>query len=71
MKDGPDARGRYGDFGGRYVPETLMTALEALEAAYGAARADAAFEAELAMLLRDYAGRPTPLYLAGDRKSVV
>ena len=69
MKDAPDARGRYGDFGGRYVPETLMTALEALESAYSEARADAAFEAELAMLLRDYAGRPTALYFAGNLTS--
>ncbi len=60
----PDARGRFGAFGGRYVPETLMTAVEELERAYDAARADAAFRDELASLLRDYAGRPTPLYFA-------
>jgi tryptophan synthase beta chain len=62
----PDARGRYGPFGGKYVPETLMAALDELEAAYAAARADASFEAELATLLRDFAGRPTPLYFAAN-----
>jgi tryptophan synthase beta chain len=62
----PDARGRYGPFGGKYVPETLMAALDELEAAYYAARSDAAFESELKSLLADFAGRPTPLYLAGN-----
>jgi tryptophan synthase beta chain len=62
----PDARGRYGPFGGKYVPETLMAALDELEAAYRAARADASFEDELAVLLRDFAGRPTPLYFAAN-----
>ena len=57
----PDARGYFGEFGGRYVPETLMPALEELEAAYAAARADAAFATELAELLRNYVGRPTPV----------
>ncbi|MHB8507596.1 MAG: tryptophan synthase subunit beta [Candidatus Dormibacteria bacterium] len=62
----PDATidGRFGAFGGQYVPETLMPALEELEAAYAGAGADPAFGSELALLLRDYAGRPTPLYLA-------
>jgi tryptophan synthase beta chain len=60
----PDEWGRFGDFGGRYVPETLMTAITALEAAYKEARADRAFEGELESLLRDFAGRPTPLYFA-------
>jgi len=53
--------GWFGPFGGRYVPETLIGALEELAAAYDAARADAAFAAELEGLLRDYVGRPTPL----------
>ncbi len=57
----PDARGRFGRFGGRYVPETLVPALEELAAAYDAARADPAFRAELDALLRDFVGRPTPL----------
>jgi tryptophan synthase beta chain len=57
----PDARGRFGRFGGRYVPETLVPALEQLAAAYDAARADPAFGAELDALLRDFVGRPTPL----------
>ena len=55
---------RFGRYGGRYVPETLMPALEELEAAWIEAREDAAFHAELDILLRDFAGRPTPLYLA-------
>ena len=56
--------GRFGDYGGRYVPETLMAALEELESAYEQAKADPIFRAELDSLLRDYAGRPTPLYFA-------
>ena len=54
----------FGPFGGRYVPETLIPALDELTAAYEEARADTAFQAELARLLADYAGRPTPLYHA-------
>jgi tryptophan synthase beta chain len=54
--------GRFGVYGGRYVPETLMAALVELEREYASARADAAFQAELADLLKNYAGRPTPLY---------
>ena len=61
----PDARGRFGEFGGRYVPETLMPALAELETAFEQARDDAGFRAELDGLLRSYAGRPTPLTLAG------
>ncbi|MGA8043803.1 MAG: tryptophan synthase subunit beta [Terracidiphilus sp.] len=56
--------GRFGIYGGRYVPETLMAALLELEHEYDAAKNDAAFQAELAALLKDYAGRPTPLYYA-------
>jgi len=56
--------GRFGAYGGRYVPETLMAALEELEHAYAQAQADPLFHAELDSLLTDYAGRPTPLYLA-------
>ncbi|WP_260706933.1 tryptophan synthase subunit beta [Edaphobacter flagellatus] len=58
------AVGRFGVYGGRYVPETLMAALEELEAAYNQAKDDAAFQAELADLLHNYCGRPTPLYFA-------
>jgi tryptophan synthase beta chain len=58
------APGRFGAYGGRYVPETLVAALEELERAYAAAQADPAFHARLNSLLRDYAGRPTPLYFA-------
>jgi tryptophan synthase beta chain len=56
--------GRFGIYGGRYVPETLMAALEELEQAYGVADADPAFHAELDDLLHHYCGRPTPLYFA-------
>ncbi len=55
---------RFGRYGGQYVPETLMPALAELEQSWSAARADPGFQAELDGLLRDYAGRPTPLYLA-------
>ena len=55
---------RFGPYGGRFVPETLIPALDELTAAYEEARADAAFQAELAYLLADYAGRPTPLFHA-------
>ncbi len=55
---------RFGEFGGRYVPETLVGAHEELEEAYAAARRDPAFQAELDYLLKHYVGRPTPLYFA-------
>jgi len=58
------AAGRFGAYGGRYVPETLMAALEELEAAYADAQKDPAFQAELDDLLHNYCGRPTPLYFA-------
>ncbi len=60
----PDLHGRFGDFGGRYVPETLMPLVLALEGAYEAAKADAAFHAELNGYLATYVGRPSPLYFA-------
>ena len=60
----PDAGGHFGPYGGRYVPEVLMAPIEELEAAYLAARDDAGFQKELADLLHNYAGRPTPLYFA-------
>src|SRR5579875_2989583 len=56
--------GRFGAYGGRYVPETLMAALLELDAAYEAASREEAFQAELAGLLKDYCGRPTPLFFA-------
>src|SRR6059058_159637 len=58
----PDARGYFGEFGGRFVPETLVEPIEQLERAYFAAREDAQFGAELACLLKQYVGRPTPVY---------
>jgi tryptophan synthase beta chain len=60
----PDAKGRFGRYGGRYVPETLIPALDEITAAYAAAREDAAFQAELIGLLKDFVGRPTALTFA-------
>ncbi|WP_119672748.1 tryptophan synthase subunit beta [Deinococcus sp. RM] len=60
----PDERGRFGRFGGRYVPETLIPALDELQAAYTEARNDPAFLNELERLLKDFVGRPSGLYLA-------
>src|SRR5579871_3265185 len=56
--------GRFGPYGGRYVPETLMAALEELEQAYDKARRDKKFQRQLDDLRRNYAGRPTPLFFA-------
>lgn len=64
MKTGPDRLGYFGEFGGRYVAETLMPALLRLETAYTAVRRDPVFQAEFRNLLRDYVGRPSPLYFA-------
>ena len=61
----PDANGRFGEFGGRYVPETLIGALEELDHEYCAAIADPDFQLQLAALQRDFVGRPSPLYFAG------
>jgi tryptophan synthase beta chain len=63
-KNSLNAIGTFGEFGGQYVPETLMVALRELEAEYEAAKRDETFRDELAGLLRDFAGRPTPLYFA-------
>ncbi|HEV2995038.1 MAG TPA: tryptophan synthase subunit beta [Chthoniobacterales bacterium] len=60
----PDARGHFGPYGGMFVPETLMAALNDLAAEYERAKSDPAFQDELSTLLRDFAGRPTPLYFA-------
>ena len=60
----PDARGHFGPYGGMFVPETLMSALEDLTAEYERAKIDPGFQKELDGLLRDFAGRPTPLYFA-------
>ena len=60
----PDAQGRFGPYGGRYVPETLVAPLEELEQAYADARKDPKFKSELDSLLHDFAGRPTPLQFA-------
>ena len=62
----PDAHGRFGQFGGKYAPETLMPALDELEAAYRDAQGDPAFRREIDRLARDYVGRPTPLYHAAN-----
>ena len=60
----PDSKGHFGQFGGMFVPETLMTPLQDLAKAYEDAKADPAFQAELDDLLKNYVGRPTPLYFA-------
>jgi tryptophan synthase beta chain len=60
----PDSLGRFGEFGRRFVPETLMHALEELTEHYAKAKADPAFQAELAELSKNYVGRPSPLYFA-------
>ena len=57
-------KGRFGEYGGQYVPETLMPCLLELEEVYAQARADATFQNEFQALLEHYSGRPTPLYLA-------
>ncbi|WP_448575394.1 tryptophan synthase subunit beta [Thermomicrobium sp.] len=62
----PDERGRFGEFGGMYAPVTLLPAIEELIAAYEDARRDPAFQAEFERLLRDFVGRPTPLYYAAS-----
>jgi tryptophan synthase beta chain len=61
----PAIERRFGRYGGRYVPETLIPALDELERAWLAARADPGFQDELGALLRDFVGRPSPLYRAG------
>ncbi|POR40633.1 tryptophan synthase subunit beta [Methylobacterium sp. V23] len=64
FRNGPDERGRFGIFGGRFVAETLMPLILDLEAAYSAAKADPAFQAEMNSHLTHYVGRPSPLYYA-------
>src|ERR1700756_1098257 len=60
----PDAKGRFGPYGGRFVPETLVAPLEELERAYAEACADEGFRKQLDELLRNFVGRPTPLTFA-------
>jgi len=67
----PDERGRFGEFGGMYAPVTLLPAIEELIAAYEDARRDPAFQAEFERLLRDFVGRPTPLYYAAGLTETV
>ena len=64
LRSGPDGRGRFGGFGGRFVAETLMPNILEVEEAYDEARRDPAFDAEWRRLLRDYVGRPSPLWYA-------
>jgi tryptophan synthase beta chain len=64
LRNGPDARGRFGGFGGRFVAETLMPLILEVERAYDAARADPAFQPELDDYLKNYVGRPSPLWFA-------
>ena len=64
FRKGPDERGRFGIYGGRFVAETLMPLILSLEKAYAEAKADPTFQAELDRFLKHYAGRPSPLYFA-------
>jgi len=64
FRTGPDERGHFGNYGGRFVAETLMPIILELEAAYAAAKQDAAFKKEMDAYLADYVGRPSPLYFA-------
>ena len=64
FRSGPDERGHFGNFGGRFVAETLMPLILDLEKAYAVAKADPAFHAEMKGYLKDYVGRPSPLYFA-------
>ena len=57
----PDDRGRFGDFGGKFIPETLMAAVAELEQAYNSVKYDEDFQSNLTHLLTNYVGRPTPL----------
>ena len=63
FRTGPDERGRFGDFGGRFVSETLMPLILDLEAEYEKAKTDPSFWAEMDDLWKHYVGRPSPLYL--------
>ncbi len=64
LRSGPDAQGRFGAYGGRFVAETLMPLVLELEAAYEAAKRDPGFQKELDYYLKDYVGRPSPLWFA-------
>ncbi len=64
LRSGPDERGRFGEFGGRFVAETLMPLILEVEAAYNAAKADPSFQRELDAYLKDYVGRPSPMWFA-------
>ncbi len=66
FRNQPDERGHFGQFGGRYVAETLMPLILDLEREYNAAKADPAFQAEFDDLLEHYVGRPSPLYFITD-----
>ena len=66
----PDERGHFGQFGGRYVAETLMPLILDLEKAYNEAKADPAFQGELNYLAKHYAGRPSPLYHAAGSPGI-
>ena len=64
FREGPDRDGRFGNFGGRFVAETLMPLILALEKEYGLARKDKSFQADMDYFLKHYVGRPSPLYFA-------
>ncbi len=64
LRAGPDPKGHFGQFGGRYVAETLMPLILEVEKAYEAAKADPGFQKELDRYLKDYVGRPSPMWFA-------
>ena len=64
LRTGPNERGRFGDYGGRFVAETLMPLILEVEQAYNAAKSDPAFQADLRYHLTHYVGRPSPLWFA-------
>ena len=66
----PNERGYWGEFGGRFVPETLMFPLEELTDMYFSVRDDAGFQAEYMQLLKDFSGRPTPLFTRKDYRKL-
>ena len=70
MKIGMPKDGRFGDFGGKYIPETLVPAIEELEENYQKIKNDKSFQKEFDYYLKNYAGRPTPLYFCGKSNKI-
>ena len=70
MKIGMPKDGKFGDFGGKYIPETLVPAIEELEENYQKIKNDKSFQKEFEYYLKNYAGRPTPLYFAENLNKI-